>query len=183
LKIEIQNLSTFHNHRLLADYGIISDTHLRSIERIIQRMRIAVGSDHAGYTMKQAIVGLLSELGHSHEDFGCFNTSSVDYPDIAQLVAKAVSSKKFDRGILICSTGTGMCMVANKIRGIRAAVCHDTFSARRAREHNDANILCLGEWVIGQGLMREIVTTFLSTDFAGGRHARRVEKINAIEHS
>ncbi len=145
-------------------------------------MRIAVGSDHAGFVMKQAIIGLLSELGHSYEDFGCFNTSSVDYPDIARPVAEAVSNKKFDHGILICSTGAGMCMVANKIRGIRAAVCHDTFSARRAREHNDANVLCLGEWVIGQGLMREIVATFLSSDFVGGRHARRVEKIQAIEN-
>ncbi len=145
-------------------------------------MRIAVGSDHAGFVMKQAIAGLLSELGHSYEDFGCFNTSSVDYPDIARPLAESVSGKKFDRGILICSTGAGMCMVANKIQGIRAAVCHDTFSARRAREHNDANVLCLGEWVIGQGLMREIVTTFLCSDFVGGRHARRVEKINAIEH-
>jgi len=144
-------------------------------------MRIAIGSDHAGFAMKQAIVGLLSELGHNHEDFGCFNSSSVDYPDIARPVAEAVSQKKFDHGILICSTGIGMSIVANKVPGIRAAVCHDTFSARRAREHNDANVLCLGEWVIGQGLMREIVTTYLSADFVGGRHARRVEKIHAME--
>jgi ribose 5-phosphate isomerase B len=144
-------------------------------------MRIAVGSDHAGFNMKQAVIGLLNELGHSYEDFGCFDNSSVDYPDIAKPVAEAVSDKKFDCGILICSTGTGMCMVANKIRGIRAAVCHDTFSARRAREHNDANVLCLGEWVIGQGLMREIVSAFLKTEFVGGRHARRVEKIREIE--
>ena len=144
-------------------------------------MRIAIGSDHAGFAMKQMIVGLLSELGHSCEDFGCFNSNSVDYPDIARPVAEAVSKKNFDRGILVCSTGIGMSIVANKVPGIRAAVCHDTFSARRAREHNDANVLCLGEWVIGQGLMREIVTTYLSADFAGGRHARRVEKIHAIE--
>jgi len=144
-------------------------------------MRIAIGSDHAGFAMKQMIVALLSELGHSCEDFGCFNSDSVDYPDIAQPVAEAVSKKSFDRGILVCSTGIGMSIVANKVPGIRAAVCHDTFSARRAREHNDANVLCLGEWVIGQGLMREIVTTYLSADFAGGRHARRVEKIHAIE--
>jgi len=144
-------------------------------------MRIAIGSDHAGFTMKQAIVGLLSELGHKYEDFGCFNCSSVDYPDIARPVAEAVSQKKFDHGILICSTGIGMSIVANKVPGIRAALCHDTFSARRAREHNDANVLCLGEWVIGQGLMREIVTTYLSADFVGGRHARRVEKIHAME--
>jgi len=144
-------------------------------------MRIAIGSDHAGFAMKQMIVGLLSELGHSYKDFGCFNSNSVDYPDIARPVAEAVSNKSFDRGILVCSTGIGMSIVANKVPGIRAAVCHDTFSARRAREHNDANVLCLGEWVIGQGLMREIVTTYLSADFAGGRHARRVEKIHAIE--
>jgi ribose 5-phosphate isomerase B len=144
-------------------------------------MRIAIGSDHAGFTMKQAIVGLLSELGHKYEDFGCFNCSSVDYPDIARPVAEAVSQKKFDHGILICSTGIGMSIVANKVPGIRAALCHDTFSARRAREHNDANVLCLGEWVIGQGLMREIVTTYLSADFVGGRHAKRVEKIQALE--
>jgi len=144
-------------------------------------MRIAIGSDHAGFTMKQTIVGLLSELGHKYEDFGCFNCSSVDYPDIARPVAEAVSQKKFDHGILICSTGIGMSIVANKVPGIRAALCHDTFSARRAREHNDANVLCLGEWVIGQGLMREIVTTYLSADFVGGRHAKRVEKIHALE--
>ena len=144
-------------------------------------MRIAIGSDHAGFTTKQAIVGLLSELGHKYEDFGCFNCSSVDYPDIARPVAEAVSQKKFDHGILICSTGIGMSIVANKVPGIRAALCHDTFSARRAREHNDANVLCLGEWVIGQGLMREIVTTYLSADFVGGRHAKRVEKIHAME--
>jgi len=144
-------------------------------------MRIAIGSDHAGFTMKQAIVGLLSELGHKYEDFGCFNCSSVDYPDIARPVAEAVAQKKFDHGILICSTGIGMSIVANKVPGIRAALCHDTFSARRAREHNDANVLCLGEWVIGQGLMREIVTTYLSADFVGGRHAKRVEKIHAME--
>lgn len=144
-------------------------------------MRIAIGSDHAGFALKQAVIRLLSELGHSYEDFGCYDTNSVDYPDIARPVAEAVAQGKFDRGILICSTGIGMCIVANKINGVRAAVCHDTFSARRAREHNDANILCLGEWVIGQGLMREVTTTYLSTDFAGGRHARRLEKIHALE--
>ncbi len=144
-------------------------------------MRIAIGSDHAGFAMKQAIVGLLSELGYSYEDFGCFSSDSVDYPDIARPVAEAVSQKKFDQGILICSTGIGMSIVANKVSGIRAALCHDTFSARRAREHNDANVLCLGAWIIGQGQMRDIVTTYLSTDFVGGRHAKRVEKIHALE--
>jgi ribose 5-phosphate isomerase B len=144
-------------------------------------MRIAIGSDHAGFALKQNVIGMLTELGHSYQDFGCYSNASVDYPDIGRPVAEAVSQGKFDRGILICASGIGMSIVANKIAGIRAAVCHDTFSARRAREHNDVNVLCLGEWVIGQGLMREVVTTYLSTKFAGGRHARRVEKIRAIE--
>jgi ribose 5-phosphate isomerase B len=145
------------------------------------RMRIAIGSDHGGFALKQNVIGMLTELGHSYQDFGCYSNASVDYPDIGRPVAEAVSQGKFDRGILICASGIGMSIVANKIAGIRAAVCHDTFSARRAREHNDVNVLCLGEWVIGQGLMREVVTTYLSTEFAGGRHARRVEKIRAIE--
>ena len=144
-------------------------------------MHIAVGSDHAGLSLKQAVMSLLSELGHSYEDFGCYDTSSVDYPDIGLPLSEAVSQGKFDHGILFCSTGVGMSIVANKVKGIRAAVCHDTFSARRAREHNNANILCLGEWVIGQGLAREVVITYLSSEFVGGRHARRVEKIQAIE--
>jgi ribose 5-phosphate isomerase B len=144
-------------------------------------VRIAIGSDHAGFTLKQAIISLLTELGHSYEDCGCYDTGSVDYPDIGRPVAEAVSQGRFDHGILICSTGIGMSIVANKVRGIRAALCPDTFSARRAREHNDANVLCLGEWVVGQGLAREIVTTYLCSEFVGGRHARRVEKIEAME--
>lgn len=144
-------------------------------------MRIAIGGDHAGFALKQAIMSLLSEFGHSYEDFGCYNTSSVDYPDIGRPVAEAVSQDKFDHGILVCSTGIGMCIVANKVPGIRAALCHDTFSARRAREHNDANILCLGEGVIGQGLARDIIATYLSSEFVGGRHAHRLEKIRALE--
>jgi len=144
-------------------------------------MRVAIGCDHAGFVLKQVIIGLIAELGHSYDDFGCYDTSSKDYPDIGLPVAKAVSEGRFDQGILICSTGIGMSIVANKVNGVRAAVCHDTFSARRAREHNDTTVLCLGEWVIGQGLAREIVTTYLSSEFAGGRHARRLEKIQTIE--
>lgn len=144
-------------------------------------MHIAVGSDHAGFGLKQAMLSLLSELGHTYEDFGCHDTSSVDYPDIAVPLAEAVSQGKFERGILICSTGVGMSIAANKIHGIRAALCHDTFSARRSREHNDANILCMGEWVAGKGLAREIVMAYLDSDFVGGRHARRVEKVHHIE--
>jgi len=144
-------------------------------------MRIAIGSDHAGFKLKQTLKSLLSEMGHTYEDFGCYDTGSVDYPDIAYKVAEAVAQGDFEQGILICSTGIGMSMVANKVPGIRAALCHDTFSARRAREHNDANILCLGEWVIGEGLLREIVTTYLSSEFVGGRHARRLDKMHARE--
>jgi ribose 5-phosphate isomerase B len=144
-------------------------------------MRIAIGSDHAGFALKKAVIGLISELGHSYEDFGCYDENSVDYPDIGCPIAESVAQGKFDCGIIICATGIGMCIVANKMKGIRAAVCHDTFSARRAREHNDANVLCLGGWIIGQGLMRDIITTFLSTKFEGGRHAQRLEKIKALE--
>ncbi len=144
-------------------------------------MRIAIGSDHAGFGLKQAVTSLLSELGHSYEDFGCYDTSYVDYPDIVRPIATAIAQGEFEQGILFCSTGIGMSIAANKVNGIRAAVCHDTFSARRAREHNDANVLCLGEQVAGQGLAREIVTTYLNSEFVGGRHARRVEKIQALE--
>jgi ribose 5-phosphate isomerase B len=144
-------------------------------------MRIAVGSDHAGFSLKQDIVSLLSELGHSHEDFGCHDNKSIDYPDIARPVAEAVSQGKFDRGILVCATGIGMCIAANKVKGARAALCHDSFSARRAREHNNANVLCLGQLVTGPGVARDIVAAYLESEFAGGRHARRLDKIRAME--
>lgn len=144
-------------------------------------MRIAVGSDHAGFPLKQGIISLLVELGNSYEDFSCYDTGSVDYPDIAQAVAEGVSQGKFHRGILICCTGIGMSIAANKVPGVRAALCHDVFSARRSREHNNANVLCLGAGVVGEGLAREVVTVYLGSDFVGGRHARRVEKIDMME--
>ena len=145
-------------------------------------MRIAIGSDHAGLEIKGAIASLLIETGHTYEDFGCYDTGSVDYPDIAMPVAEAVISGNLDHGILVCSNGVGMSIAANKVRGIRAAICHDTFSARRAREHTNANVLCLGEGVIGKSLVREIVQTYLAAKFVGGRHARRLEKISALEN-
>src|SRR3989304_150934 len=114
-------------------------------------MHIALGCDHAGWNLKESIRGFLSELGHTYEDFGCYNTASVDYPDIAVAVAEAVISGRFQHGILVCSNGVGMSIAANKVKGIRAALCHDTFSARRARQHTDANVLCLGAWAIGAG--------------------------------
>lgn len=146
-------------------------------------MQIALGSDHAGWNLKESIRGFLTELGHTYEDFGCYDTTAVDYPDIALAVAGAVASGHFHYGILVCSNGVGMSIAANKLKGVRAALCHDTFSARRAREHTDANILCLGEWSVGKGLAREIVEVFLNAQFVGGRHARRLEKIRALEES
>lgn len=144
-------------------------------------MCIALGCDHRGFRIKQAIMEFLPKLNHDYHDFGCYNIESVDYPDIAQKVAEAVTSGDFAQGILICSTGIGMSMAANKIKGIRAALCHDTFTAQRAREHNDANILCLGAENIDVDLALEIVRTYLSTNFEGGRHIPRLNKIKALE--
>lgn len=144
-------------------------------------MRIAIGSDHAGFQLKQALVDALKEKGHSYEDFGCHDTSPVDYPDIGVAVAKAVAQGQFQCGVLICGTGIGMCIAANKVKGIRAALCHDTFCARMSREHNDANVLCLGARAIGQGVAQDILQAFLSSQFQGGRHATRVEKLNRLD--
>jgi len=144
-------------------------------------MRIALGCDHRGLNLKRAIISLVTEMGHSYEDFGCYNTTSVDYPDIAQKVAEAVAGGGFGCGVLVCGSGIGMSMAANKVKGVRAALCHDPFMARRARQHNDANVLCLGEDIVGQGLALEIVQIFLNSDFEGGRHAQRLEKMKAIE--
>ncbi len=144
--------------------------------------KIAIGSDHGGYELKEDLKGLLAELNYEIQDFGTENGNSVDYPDIAKPLAEAVASGKADAGILVCGTGIGVAMAANKVPGIRAANCHDQYTARMSREHNDANILTMGGRVIGKELAREIVKTWLSTTFAGGRHARRVEKIMAIEN-
>lgn len=144
-------------------------------------MKVAIGADHGGYRLKEDIKGLLEDLGVDYKDFGTHSTESVDYPDVALPVAQSVADGLFDRGILICGTGIGIGIAANKVKGIRAALVHDTFSAHACREHNDANILTMGERVIGPGLARDIVTIWLATDFEGGRHERRVEKIKTIE--
>jgi len=143
-------------------------------------VRIAIGCDHRGLNLKQFIIKLITEAEHSYEDFGCYTTDSVDYPDIAKEVAEAVARGDFECGILICDTGIGMSIAANKVKGIRATLCRDAFSARRARQHNDANILCFG---VGQeqDTVREIVDTFLTYEFEGGRHQRRLNKIKAME--
>ncbi|GAB6935025.1 ribose 5-phosphate isomerase B [Calditerricola yamamurae] len=144
-------------------------------------MRVALASDHGGYRLKEELKPLLDELGVAYEDFGCHGEEAVDYPDYALPVAEKVARGEFDRGILICGTGIGMCITANKVPGVRCALVHDTFSARATREHNDSNVLALGARVIGPGLAREIVRMWLETDFVGGRHERRVNKIRAIE--
>jgi len=144
-------------------------------------MRIAIGCDHRGLKLKQEIMEFLPNLNHRYHDFGSYNSESVDYPDIAQQVGEAVASGDFDQGVLICSTGIGMSIAANKIRGIRAALCHDAFAAQRARQHNDANVLCLRGEDMSAETAREIVKTFLSSDFEGGRHVQRVNKIKALE--
>ena len=143
--------------------------------------RIAIGCDHRGFALKQLIVPFLQNTGYDTQDFGCYSTDSVDYPDIAQKVGEAVASGSFDTGILICNTGIGMSIAANKIKGIRAALCCDTFAAQRARQHNDANVLCIREENIDNEAALEIVKTFLAADFEGGRHLRRVTKIRALE--
>ncbi len=143
-------------------------------------MRIAIGCDHRGVELKQSVIKSITEAGHSYEDFGSYTTDSVDYPDIAKKVAGAVAAGYFKRGILICDTGIGMSIAANKVEGIRAALCHDAFSARRARQHNDANVLCLGARQ-KQDTVRAIVDAFLTTEFEGGRHQRRLNKIKAME--
>jgi ribose 5-phosphate isomerase B len=144
-------------------------------------MRIAIGSDHAGFRLKQVLLEHVASLGHESSDFGCPDETSVDYPDFAVPLAQAVIAGEQDLGILICNTGVGMSIAANKLKGIRAALCHDTFSARRARQHTDANILCLGSWCIGEGAARDVVEAFLGGEFQGGRHVRRLEKVRALE--
>jgi len=143
-------------------------------------VRIVIGCDHKGLNLKQFVIKLLAEDGHAYEDFGCYTADSVDYPDVAKQVAEAVARGDFDYGILICATGIGMCIAANKIKGIRAALCHDIFGARRAHQHNDANILCLGGETAWE-TASEIIDAFLTSEFEGGRHLRRVNKIRAME--
>ena len=144
-------------------------------------MKIAIGSDHGGFVLKSEILKHVQAKGYEIKDFGCYSADSVDYPDVAHEVAEAVLKGEYDRGILICGTGIGISIAANKVPGIRAALCGDCFSAKASREHNDANILAMGERVIGVELAKMITEIWLSTEFAGGRHAQRVGKIGDIE--
>jgi ribose 5-phosphate isomerase B len=144
-------------------------------------VKIAIGSDHRGVSFKSYVAGVLTSMGMSFTDFGPYTSESIDYPDTAQAVAETVSRGEFDYGILICGTGIGMSIAANKIKGIRAALCIDSFSAGRSRAHNNANILCLGA-ERGEAGVKEMLEVFFNTSFEGGRHQRRLDKITAIEN-
>lgn len=138
-------------------------------------MKIAIGSDHGGFALKVVLLPMLQNLGYEIDDVGCYDTGSVDYPAFADTVCERVSGGSADCGILICGTGIGMSMAANKKDGIRAALCSDHYTASMSREHNDANVLCLGERVTGPGVAEEIVKVWLETSFGGGRHLRRIQ--------
>jgi ribose 5-phosphate isomerase B len=144
-------------------------------------MRIAIGTDHRGYAIRSKVIELVERLGHTVEDVGTFSADAVDYPDIAAAVARKVSRGEVDRGILVCGTGMGMAIAANKFHGVRAAPCHDDLTAEMSRRHNDTNILCLSGDLLGGRLIDRMVELWLSTPFEGGRHARRVEKIRELE--
>ena len=144
-------------------------------------MKIAIGSDHRGVEAKRRLITTLAELGHEVSDLGATAADSVDYPDYAFAVAKLVSKKEADRGILICGTSLGMCIAANKVRGVRAASCHDLITAEMSRRHNDANVLCLSADLVGEELMVQMIRVWLDTPFEAGRHARRVDKIMQFE--
>ncbi|CAM4155052.1 ribose 5-phosphate isomerase B [Paenibacillus alkaliterrae] len=145
-------------------------------------MKIAIGADHGGYSLKEVVVPFLQSLGHEVVDVGCSCEQSVDYPDYALPVCDLVTSGQAERGILICGTGIGMSIAANKVRGIRCALVHDLFSAQATRDHNDSNVLAMGERVIGPGVAQEIIRIWIETPFSGGeRHAGRINKVKQIE--
>ncbi len=144
-------------------------------------MKIAIGCDHGAFRLKNEIIEFLNSENYEVKDFGTYSEESCDYPDIALPVAEAVANKEYDFGILVCGTGIGIGIAANKVPGIRAALCSDTFSAHATREHNNANILTMGQRVVGTGLALDIVKTFLNTEFEGERHQKRIDKISEIE--
>ena len=161
----------------LVGYGVRSST------SEARRMRIALGTDHAGFELREKVARVLADLGHDVEDVGAHSYDPEDdYPDFARLVAEAVAKGAADRGVLVCGSGVGASVAANKVAGVRAAMCHDTYSAHQGVEHDDMNVLCMGARVIGEELAREVVTSFLGAAFSGEeRHVRRVAKIKAIE--
>jgi ribose 5-phosphate isomerase B len=144
-------------------------------------MHVALAADHAGFELKDALKRVLDELGITYHDFGTSSPASVDYPDLAEVVARGVAAEQFDRGILVCGSGIGMSIAANKVTGVRAAVVSDVEAARLSRQHNDANVVAIGAWLTPSDRAADIVRAFLTTDFAGGRHAGRLQKIARIE--
>ena len=145
-------------------------------------MKISMGCDHGGFDLKEDIKAFLTEQGHEVEDFGCYGKESCDYPEFAEAAARAVAEGKCERGIVICTTGIGISISANKVKGVRCALCAEPWSAEMTRRHNDSNMLAMGAGVVGPNLARQIVTAFLSNDFEGGRHQRRVDKMMEIEN-
>jgi ribose 5-phosphate isomerase B len=166
-------------HDLVRERGIQIDRVRR--RSAAKRKRIALGADHGGFEMKEQVKKLLGDLGHDYQDFGTHSTEAVDYPDYAHLVARAVSGGTCDLGIVVDGAGIGSCMAANKVPGVRAAMCYDEASARNSREHNGANVLTLGGKMISADRMGEIVRAWLGTELTEDRHRRRVDKIDAIE--
>jgi ribose 5-phosphate isomerase B len=142
---------------------------------------LAIGSDHGGYELKEHIKKYLDEKGVEYKDFGCYDESSVDYPDIAEAVCKSINDGESENGILVCGTGIGISIAANKIDGIRAAHCHDVYSAEMTKRHNNANVICMGGRVIGRELAFKIIDAWLGAEFEGGRHQTRIDKIHALE--
>ena len=144
-------------------------------------MKIALGCDHGGYELKQHIIKVLEKLGHECEDFGCYNLDSCDYPDFGAAAAKAVAEGKCDKGIVVCTTGIGISIAANKVKGIRCAHCADCLQAEMTRKHNNANMMAIGAGFTGKNMAERMVEVFLNTEFEGGRHERRVNKVMALE--
>lgn len=141
------------------------------------KVKIAIGSDHGGYELKETVKNYIEKLGYEYQDFGTHNGDAIDYPIIAKEVAKSVADKDFNRGILICGSGLGVAIAANKVNGVRAVTCHDTYCAKMSRLHNDANVLTMGGRVIGTDVACEIVKIWLETEFEGGRHQRRIDML------
>ena len=145
-------------------------------------MRIAIGTDHRGFSLRAKLIDLLNQLGHEVVDIGTFTPDAIDYPDVAAQVADKVSRGEVERGILVCGTGLGMCIAANKFRGVRATPCHDDITAELSRRHNDSNVLCLSADLLGERLIDRMIEIWLAAPFDGGRHLRRVQKITDLEH-
>ena len=144
-------------------------------------MKIALGCDHGGYELKEYIKGIIEKMGHEYEDFGCYNLDSCDYPDFGAAAAKAVAEGKCEKVIVVCTSGIGISIAANKVKGIRCAHCADCLQAEMTRRHNDANIMAIGAGFTGKNMAERMVEAFLTTEFEGGRHQRRVDKLNAIQ--